>query len=153
MAQKFLSGCSGVECVCVCGENEPEMGSLAAGGLEQQKEHSSPPAFYPLLSLSSPLAPFFPCPPAMANRVLGAELETAGKELGRASRPGSTGGQTEAQRAEGPCPEPHSSQDHTGVKGHLGAQSGSSFHQWRRPSIKASRPPRTNESVCVSTAS
>lgn len=149
MAQKFLSGCSGVECVCVCvGRMNQKWEAWLQGAWSSRK--STPPHLLFILSSPShlPLPLSFP-----ALLLWPTESWEQSKELGRASRPGSTGGQTEAQRAEGPCPEPHSSQDHTGVKGHLGAQSGSSFHQWRRPSIKASGPPRTNESVCVSTAS
>lgn len=65
----------------------------------------------------APGAPSVPAPRSPGNRA----DRAAGKELGGASRPGSTGGQTEAQRAEGPCPKPHI-QDQAGVKGHLGAQ-------------------------------
>lgn len=112
------------------------MGTLAAGGPGAAERGllptcplSSPSPLLP--SLPSPRASFFPCPLAMANtpqvpppgsRVPGTELPAAGKELGGASGPGSPGGQTEAQRAEGPGPKPHISRDQTGVKGHLGAQ-------------------------------
>lgn len=153
-------------------EKGPEEGSLAARDLWQGKEGSCPPAFYSLLllSLSSPLASFFPCPPAVANtpqvpplcqapqspgnradRAAGMVPPTG---LGRASRLRSTQGQTGPWRAEGPCWKPHISQDKTGVKGHLVPQvRAPPPMQWRQRSIHSSRPPRTNRSVFVPAAS